>query len=57
MTDHYHCICTVCGRIVDFDRPPISNLESEAQESTGFAISSHRLEFYGTCDRCKQEEH
>lgn len=57
MTDHYHCICIACGRIVDFDHPPIVNLELEAQETTGFSISSHRLEFYGTCDRCQKKEH
>ncbi|RKD21011.1 transcriptional repressor [Ammoniphilus oxalaticus] len=57
MSDHYHCICTICGRIVDFDRPPIARLEQEAQQSTGFLISSHRLEFYGTCDLCEKAEH
>lgn len=57
MSDHYHCICTVCGRIVDFDHPPIANLECEAEETTGFSISSHRLEFYGECEICKEKEH
>lgn len=57
MTDHYHCICTICGRIVDFNHPPITSLELEAQGSTGFSISSHRLEFYGTCHSCREREH
>lgn len=51
-SDHYHCICTSCGRIVDFDYDPLVELEKEAQSSTGFSISSHRLEFYGTCEKC-----
>jgi Fur family peroxide stress response transcriptional regulator len=55
MTDHYHCICTACGKIVDFDHHPLTDLEREADRTTGFAISSHRLEFYGRCQVCKQE--
>ncbi|RXT04960.1 Fur family transcriptional regulator [Ammoniphilus sp. CFH 90114] len=54
-SDHYHCICSSCGRIVDFDYEPLVELEEEAERSTGFAISSHRLEFYGTCELCKTE--
>lgn len=55
--DHYHCICTKCGKIVDFDYPPLTALEVEAQASSGFSISSHRLEFYGECESCKRIEH
>ncbi|WP_134699860.1 Fur family transcriptional regulator [Ammoniphilus sp. YIM 78166] len=50
--DHYHCICTSCGKIVDFDYEPLADLEKEAQLSTGFTIATHRLEFYGTCGAC-----
>lgn len=55
--DHYHCICTDCGRIVDFDYPPLTALEAEAESSSGFAITSHRLEFYGLCESCKGNNH
>jgi Fur family peroxide stress response transcriptional regulator len=53
MRDHYHCICTSCGKIVDFDHQPLSDLEEKADLTTGFRISSHRLEFYGQCPSCQ----
>ncbi|MBP1930259.1 Fur family transcriptional regulator [Ammoniphilus resinae] len=55
-TDHYHCICVSCQRIVDFPYPPITGLEQEAQKTTGFLIDSHRLDFFGTCETCQQEK-
>lgn len=52
MSDHYHCICTSCGKIADFHHPPLVDLEQEARLSTGFTVTTHRLEFYGTCENC-----
>jgi len=50
-SNHYHVACTECGRVVDFHRPLI-NIEKEVEESTGFQVQGHRMEFYGVCPEC-----
>ncbi|MFA7308909.1 MAG: Fur family transcriptional regulator [Patescibacteria group bacterium] len=51
---HHHLICTSCSVVQDvaFD----DNLEKHAaliSAATDFTITSHSLEFYGHCARCK----
>ncbi|OYD07042.1 peroxide-responsive transcriptional repressor PerR [Paludifilum halophilum] len=54
MNDHYHIICRDCGKIVDFDYPPLFNVEKEAAEKTGFRVETHRMEIYGVCSACQE---
>lgn len=50
--DHYHIICDECGTIVDFHHPGLEEVERLASHVTGFEVSYHRLEVYGTCPSC-----
>ena len=50
--DHYHIICDECGTIVDFHHPGLEEVERLASHVTGFKVSYHRLEVYGTCPSC-----
>ncbi|MFD2615678.1 Fur family transcriptional regulator [Paenibacillus gansuensis] len=52
MTDHYHAICESCGVIVDFHYPQLLEAEISASKETGFRVRGHRMEIYGTCERC-----
>lgn len=52
MTDHYHAVCDVCGKISDFEFPRLSDMEQAAAEQTGFQVGGYRLEVYGTCPSC-----
>ena len=52
-TDHYHVICTECGKIVDFHYPGLDEVEVIAEHVTGFKIKSHRMETYGICPTCQ----
>lgn len=52
MSDHYHAQCERCGTIVDFDYPPLIQIEQTAAEQTSFYITGHRLEVYGICRSC-----
>ena len=52
MSDHYHAQCERCGTIVDFDHPPLIQIEQTAAEQTSFYITGHRLEVYGICRSC-----
>jgi len=50
---HDHLICTGCGAIMEFEDPKIEQLQQQIAEKHGFAISSHRLELYGSCATCQ----
>lgn len=55
MTDHYHVICESCGKIVDFHYPRLDEVETLAEQVTGFKVSHHRLEIYGDCEECQSK--
>ncbi|HWJ04030.1 MAG TPA: transcriptional repressor [Verrucomicrobiae bacterium] len=50
---HYHLTCERCGKVVDYHRPMLAGLEADAARDTGFVITGHRLELYGTCADCQ----
>ncbi|MCZ8523469.1 MULTISPECIES: peroxide-responsive transcriptional repressor PerR [Paenibacillus] len=54
LSDHYHCLCEKCGKLVDFAYKPLDELEQAAGEMTGFHVKSHRVELYGVCADCVQ---
>lgn len=51
--EHHHAICKNCGKIEDVSKCNIKRLEKEIDESIGFRVESHSLEFYGTCRGCQ----
>ncbi len=54
LSEHYHAICRSCGKIVDFDYPPLTDVEAEASRQTGFSVEGHRMEVYGQCAECSR---
>ncbi|WP_078430878.1 peroxide-responsive transcriptional repressor PerR [Alkalihalobacterium alkalinitrilicum] len=54
-TEHYHVICTDCGKIVDFHYPGLDEVETLAEHVTNFDVSNHRMEIYGICPECKKK--
>lgn len=52
-TNHYHIICSNCGRMVDLHYPLLREIEAFAEETSDFEISHHRLDIYGTCAACR----
>ena len=52
LSDHYHAICKSCGSIVDFEYPPLLEVERSASKATGFIVEGHRMEIYGICSKC-----
>lgn len=51
-TQHYHAICEECGKIVDIYYPGLDDVEVVASNLTGFEVTHHRMEMYGTCPEC-----
>ncbi|MFD2703849.1 peroxide-responsive transcriptional repressor PerR [Salibacterium lacus] len=56
-TDHYHIICSDCGKIVDFHYPGLDEVETLAEQVTGFQVHDHRMEIYGSCRDCNAVAH
>jgi Fur family peroxide stress response transcriptional regulator len=52
LSDHYHAICEQCGKIADFEFPPLTEIEIAAASHTGFRVHGHRMEVYGICEEC-----
>ncbi|MCU7557757.1 peroxide-responsive transcriptional repressor PerR [Macrococcus capreoli] len=50
--NHYHVICSECGKITDFHYPRLDEVEHIAQHITSFAVTHHRMEIYGVCPEC-----
>lgn len=52
LAPHINLVCMVCGRIQDFGKE-VTLYEEAVEETLGFEIESHRLEYYGTCAQCR----
>jgi Fur family peroxide stress response transcriptional regulator len=50
---HYHLICELCGKILDFEMAIYDDLNFQAKQLTNFTIRHHKLEFFGICEKCK----
>jgi Fur family peroxide stress response transcriptional regulator len=51
--DHPHVVCTVCKKILDPDIEALKDMTQEMVRETGFAITRHRLDFFGICPECQ----
>lgn len=55
-TEHYHAICSECGKIEDIYYPGLDDVEVVTSNLTGFEVSAHRLEIYGVCPDCQKNK-
>jgi len=53
---HPHLVCIKCKSIIDPEIPTLGILPQEVGDRTGYRIVSHRLDFYGICPRCQEQE-
>lgn len=51
---HDHLICTNCGKIVEFERTKIEQLQEDVAKKHCFEVFDHKLELYGLCARCSK---
>lgn len=52
--NHYHFLCEKCNKLVDVSIPVYDGLDKMVQDTTGFNVNHHRMEFYGVCGCCQQ---
>lgn len=50
---HPHAVCTRCGAVADPSDPDLAALTAQVARDTGFEITSHRLDFFGLCPKCR----
>lgn len=50
---HDHLVCTLCGRIVEFECQMIEKTQTEIATEYGFQLLRHRHELYGLCPSCQ----
>jgi len=53
---HPHLVCIKCKTIIDPEVPSLGVLPHKVAENTGYKIVSHRLDFYGICPQCQEQE-
>jgi Fur family peroxide stress response transcriptional regulator len=53
---HPHLICSKCRNIVHPQVATLSELPREVARNTSYQIVSHRLDFFGICPRCQENE-
>ncbi len=53
---HPHLICVKCRNIVDPEVPTLGELPQRVAQTTGYQITNHRLDFYGICPQCQENE-
>lgn len=54
MEQHHHLVCTVCGKVVDFQDPQLTIGELPDVSRSGFALSDFSIYFEGFCSVCKR---
>ena len=50
---HHHLVCTICGRVSDFEGCSVEGLIAGLEAQTGFHVQGHHLELYGECEACR----
>lgn len=55
-TDHYHTICSYCGRVFDVDMEYMANLEKAIGDTHGFVFTGHDLVFKCICSECQNKQ-
>jgi len=51
---HPHLICTRCRKIMDPKVSLLKQLTAEVEQTSGFRVVSHQLEFFGICPACQK---
>jgi len=53
---HDHMICTKCRKIIEFKNDQLETLQVHVANTFGFHMLQHKMEIYGICSECRQEQ-
>jgi Fur family transcriptional regulator, ferric uptake regulator len=51
---HHHIRCQSCGSVDDIELPPLDLSGFIPQNTGGYEVYGHRLEFFGICPQCRK---
>ncbi len=54
-SNHYHIICTCCGKVSDVKMDVIPNLIDRVKETDGFIFNECDIVFKGVCNECQKK--
>ena len=49
---HYHFVCEQCGDVRDVDLPIRPDIDTEVEKRNNCTISHHKIDFFGSCEKC-----
>jgi len=52
---HHHFVCTACGAVVALSGCGLGPQLQALSRDFNFQVEGHHLEFYGRCERCRQD--
>lgn len=50
---HEHLVCVECGKIIEFYKDEIEELQDKVCQEMDFTPLHHRLEIFGICSECR----
>ena len=53
--NHAHLICTVCGKVIEFDDSRLEEVQEQICKTYGFSPVQRMVEIYGVCPECQKE--
>jgi Fe2+ or Zn2+ uptake regulation protein len=53
--EHYHLICSDCGRVMEFDSALVGELKDQMSQQNDFLITRVHIDLVGLCSECRDE--
>lgn len=55
-THKHYLVCTGCKDRIEINHCPLHDLEDELMKKTKYKIAGHKLDVYGCCPQCQEDE-
>ena len=55
ISNHQHCVCKTCGKIIDLFQEKITNFAIDTINTNKFNAQSVSIIYYGYCTNCKKK--
>lgn len=53
--EHYHLVCSACGRVTEFESPLVARLVADVERKCGFHADRAVLHLEGYCQSCRDQ--
>jgi len=53
---HHHVICQRCGKVTEVEDLGLGDALEAMEHNSGWRVEKHRLELYGCCPECQEED-